>query len=112
MDCQIEMQNESVRFRIEGELSRIQDCISVSRQLREFLDSGYRHVVLDLVSCSFVSASFCGFLTPLCKPIGTRFGILLRRGSEAHRMLSLLGMDRTIRLYFGPEELQSVMGLL
>lgn len=112
MDCQIEVQNNTVLFQIDGELSRIEDCISISRQLRDFLESGYRRVVLDLTPCSFVSASFCGFLAPFSIPDVQNFGILLERDSAAHRMLSLVGMDRTIRLYFQADELTDIMGHL
>ncbi len=112
MDCQIEVRNNTVLFQINGELSRVQDCISVSRQLRDFLDSGYRRVVLDLTSCTFVSASFCGFLAPFSGPDVRNFGILLERNSAAHRMLNIVGMDRTIRLYFHSNELTEIMGQL
>lgn len=104
---QVRVDGQSARVVAEGDILGIAKCISLTRELKNLIDSGTRSLLLDIRESGVVTGSLCGFLVSVAekaKEAGCRFSILVNRGSDSHDVLEVLNIEQVVDFYFSLDD--------
>jgi anti-sigma B factor antagonist len=93
------------------ELSGYLDAHTVDvfeNQLGEILESGEKHVVLDLVELNYISSAGIGALMSLTQQLRKKHGdlVLLRPNKKVYKILDLLGFTKIFNVAHDVKEME------
>lgn len=87
---------------VAGRVERIQDCVSLTREVERMIKEGAGKIILDLTNVYFISASFSGFLVSMFRQsdsCNTVFKIVLPPDNPNYQLLKDVSLDSVLDVY-------------
>ena len=93
----VEEQATAVIIRVRDELDYLNSG-QLDAAIARFTSQGTRNVIIDFTECRYIDSSVLSVIVRARKTLGDRLRLVIPPQSHIHRIFSIAGLERTLRI--------------